>query len=114
MSSELSTCQSVMLNPYANVEVGEPKRLKDSDTWTVDIKANGWPHGSNYTTYFGTEAQVRAIAGGHQAMEATDPDQLDVLVVDDAKPEPRPMTDIGAQVFELGVALNRIGTVASW
>jgi len=111
MSSELSTSQNVMLNPYANVEVGEPKRLKDSDTWTVDIKANGWPHGSNYTTYFGTEAQVRAIAGGHQAVEATDPAQLDAL--EEATPEPRPMTDIGAHIFELGGYLNKI-SVARW
>jgi len=109
MSSELSTSQNVMLNPYANVEVGEPKRLKDSDTWTVDIKANGWPHGSNYTTYFGTEAQVRAIAGGHLAVDATDPAQLDAL--EDPKPEP---LSARLDMVDLATRVVGMGAVKSW
>jgi len=112
MSSELSTCQSVMLSTGARVTVHEPTQVKGSDNWVVHIDAVDFPHGSNYTTYFGTEAQVRAIAGGYQATEATDPAQLDAL--EDPKPEPSPMTDLGAHVFSLGVALNQIGTVARW
>jgi len=111
MSSELSTCQSVMLNPRARVTVREPTQVKGSDNWVVHIDAVDFPHGSNYTTYFGTEAQVRAIAGGHQAVDATDPAQLDAL--EEATPEPRPMTDIGAHIFELGGYLNKI-SVARW
>ena len=109
MSSELSTCQSVMLNPEARVEVGEPRRLKDRDTWAVDIKANGWPRGSNYTTYFGTEAQIRAIAGGHQAAEATDPAQLDAL--EDPKPEP---LSARLDMVDLATRVVGMGAVKSW
>jgi len=114
MKTQLASYQAVHLADEARVQWGEPRKQESSETWTVDLSVDSWPNGYHCITYFGTEAQVRAIAGGHQAMEATDPDQLDVLVVDDAKPEPRPMTDIGAHIFELGGYLNKIATVRSW
>jgi len=80
MSSELSTCQNVMLSAGARVTVREPAPVRDSDSWVVHIEAVDFPHGSNYTAYFGTEEQVRAIAAGHLTTEDhTDPAQLDAL-----------------------------------
>jgi len=116
MSSELSTSQSIMLSARARVTVREPTPVRDSDSWVIHIEAVDFPHGSNYTAYFGTEAQVRAIAGGYRAAEevTTDPAQLDALEEAAATPDRPPMTDLGAQAFDLGVALNKIGTVASW
>jgi len=106
MTSELSTCTNIMLHPDARITVKEPSQVKNSETWAIHIDCEAWPHGSSFT-----EEQVRAIAAGYQPAEEeeADPDQLDAL-----DEPPAPMTDLGTQAFDLGVTLNKIGTVASW
>jgi len=111
MKTELAVSQAVHLPDAANIRWSEPQKQEGCSSWTVDLVITSWPNGHHSTTFFGTEAQVREIAGGHQAVEATDPAQLDAL--EEATPEPRPMTDIGAHIFELGGYLNKI-SVARW
>jgi len=112
--SQLANLSSVHLPESASVDWGTP-HFQGPDNWVVDLEFHAYPTGWVRICFFGTEEQVRKIAAGHRAPEevaAADPAQLDAL--DEATPEARPMTDLGAQVFELGVALNKIGTVASW
>lgn len=82
----------------------------------VDLKIGRWGGGQYGVTFFGTEEQVRKVAGGWTEPEAAavDPAQLDALADDEpAAPSAPPMADLGAAVFDLGVALNRAG-VARW
>jgi len=111
MTYQLTTMQSFHLQDVASVAWGEPHYQEATKTWVLDLELRGFPHGAVSLTFFGTEEQIRAIAAGHQApeVEAIDPAQLDAL--EDAPPPP---SDLGAAVFDLGVALNKIGTVATW
>ena len=116
MKTELAVSQAVHLPDAANIRWSEPQKQEGCSSWTVDLVIASWPNGHHSTTFFGTEAQVREIAGGYRAAEevTTDPAQLDALEEAAATPDRPPMTDIGAHIFELGGYLNKIATVASW
>ena len=106
MKTEVATYQSVHLADRAEVRWGEPEEL-GTGSWKVELVVTCWPHGEHSVTYFGTEAQIRAIAGGPvDAVDAPDPAQLDALEA--AKPEPlserTDMVDLATRAVGLGVA----------
>ena len=109
MKTELAVSQAVHLPDAANIRWSEPQKQEGCSSWTVDLVITSWPNGHHSTTFFGTEAQVREIAGGYQAVEATDPAQLDAL--EDPKPEP---LSTRIDMVDLATRVVGMGAVKSW
>ena len=85
MKTQLASYQTVHLTDGAKVRWGEPRPLKDDPTWTVELEVDSWLNGIHVVTYFGTEAQMKAIAKGCDGFLeepiTPDPAQLDALEV---------------------------------
>ena len=110
MKTQLFTYQTVHLPDEAKIQWSEPHALKDDPSWTVDLEIQSWPNGFNSITYFGTEAQIRTIAGGRvETVDAPDPAQLDALEVDEPK-----LLSVRLDMVDLATRAAGLGGVKSW
>ena len=113
MKTTMFCMPTVHLPTEATIKWGEPHfqagDYPDAETWVVKLEIRNPSHACYEVTYFGTEAQIRAIAEGYQAAEATDPAQLDAL--EDPKPEP---LSARIDMVDLATRVVGMGAVKSW
>ena len=110
--SQVTTHQSIHLPEGAEIQWYGPQILPVG-TWKVTMELQKFPHGRTSTTFFGTEEQIRQIAGGwvEPEEEATpDPAQLDVL---DEVAEPELLSE-RTDMVDLATRAVGLGVVKSW
>ena len=110
MKTQLASYQTVHIPDDSKIRWREPHALEDDPTWTVELEIEAWPSGAHTITYFGTEAQIRAIAGGRaEAVDAPDPAQLDAL---EGAKHNQPSSPI--DMVNLATRAVGLGGVKSW
>ena len=112
MMSQVTTYQKIHLPKGAEIQWGGPQLLPEGP-WMVTLEIQKFPNGGASTTFFGTEEQVRQIAGGwvEPEEEATpDPAQLDAL---DEVAEPELLSE-RTDMVDLATRAVGLGVVKSW